>query len=409
MNIIRRKNGSKLNMAMRKIFFSKIPFLKKIIGFLGFSIIIFFASNVSSETAGALEKQKELKELQVKIKKLLSSIEDKKKEKSEVVENLKGIERKIGRVVVKIDSLNKKIKSKTSTVKKLRRDKELEYKKLKSHKGALTDQVVAAYAVGRQGYFKMMLNQKDPSKVARTFVYYDYLNKARARKIDEVIRILDDIESIESNINRQIDLLEKDKRERETEITLLERTKGSRQKLLSEIQSRIESGTGSLSSLRLNEKKLQGLIKNLQDVLSDIPAAYDKIKKFSELKGRLMFPVAGKITGKFGRKGNPNGGVWRGVFIEASEGKAVKAVSNGRVVFSDWFRGLGLLTIIDHGDGYMSLYGHNQSLYKSAGEWVEAGETVSTVGLSGGNTKSGLYFEIRKKGKTQNPMKWCKR
>jgi septal ring factor EnvC (AmiA/AmiB activator) len=141
-------------------------------------------------------------------------------------------------------------------------------------------------------------------------------------------------------------------------------------------------------------------------MLVDIPAEADGQQPFHSRKGKLRWPARGRLAQRFGAP--RSGGLrWRGVMIEAQEGGEVRAVSQGRIAFSDWMRGFGLLLIIDHGDGYMSLYGHNQTLYKEVGEWVDTGEVVALLGASGGRTESGLYFEMRHKGRPINPVHWC--
>ena len=159
------------------------------------------------------------------------------------------------------------------------------------------------------------------------------------------------------------------------------------------------------------KKKLKKLIENLQDVLTNAPTEAGRQEKFYRFKGKLFWPVVGKPSNRFGQRRNEVQGKlnWRGVFIPSNEGNNVRSIFYGRVVFAEWLRGFGLLIIISHGDGYMSLYGHNQSLYKKPGEWVAAGERIATVGNSGGNARTGLYFEIRKQGKPVNPSIWCVR
>ncbi|NNG14001.1 MAG: peptidoglycan DD-metalloendopeptidase family protein, partial [Gammaproteobacteria bacterium] len=154
---------------------------------------------------------------------------------------------------------------------------------------------------------------------------------------------------------------------------------------------------------------LETLMEGLRDALADVPANAGQRKAFKSQRGRLRLPVRGKITANYGSRRKAGGFRWQGVMIRAKQGADVKAVSHGRVAFADWLRGFGLMVIVDHGDGYMSLYGHNESLYVETGDWVEAGDVVSAVGSSGGQKRAGLYFEIRANGKPTNPLRWCKR
>jgi len=153
---------------------------------------------------------------------------------------------------------------------------------------------------------------------------------------------------------------------------------------------------------------MQELISSIQEILIEIPDPNINRKTFAKLRGQLAWPVDGKVDKLFGRQKRPSNLLWQGIMIYAPAGNHVRAVSHGRVAFADWFRGFGYLIIIDHGNSYLSLYGHNESLFKSAGEWVESGDIIGSIGSSGGQQKPGLYFEIRKKGKPQNPTRWCK-
>ena len=155
--------------------------------------------------------------------------------------------------------------------------------------------------------------------------------------------------------------------------------------------------------------QLQKLIDSIQEIFDDAPEVEEIARQpFADLKGKLAWPVKGKLRKMFGRRKPLSNLRWQGVLIEAPSGRYVRAVSHGRVAFADWLRGFGNLIIIDHGNSYLSLYGHNESLFKAAGEWVEAGDVIGSTGDSGGQAKSGLYFEIRRNGKPQNPTRWCK-
>ena len=165
---------------------------------------------------------------------------------------------------------------------------------------------------------------------------------------------------------------------------------------------------GSLVNLKDDALQLQNLINSIEEIFVDAPVPGFSRQTFAELKGKLAWPVKGKLRKLYGRHKPLSNLRWQGIVIEAPIGRQIRAVSHGRVAFADWLRGLGNLIIIDHGNSYLSLYGHNESLFKSAGEWVESGDVIASIGNSGGQKANGLYFEIRKKGKPQNPTGWCK-
>lgn len=158
-----------------------------------------------------------------------------------------------------------------------------------------------------------------------------------------------------------------------------------------------------------DEKALVKLLIQLQQTLENMPMGEGTRKNFAQQKGKLPWPTKGKLVIRYGSSRQVGNLKWQGIMIRASQGQNIKAVSHGRVAFADWLRGFGLLIILDHGDGFMSLYGHNQSLLKETGDWVDPGEPISTAGDSGGQSKTGLYFEIRKNGKPVNPMRWCRK
>ena len=373
-------------------------------------VVLFFVvvyPNVSGAEPDAQEKAKQLQKLRISIKSLQQALESDQGEKSELVKQLRKIEVKVGAVSKKVRGLDTKISEKERKLKKLKDEYAQQSENLGFQKDILAQQVIAAYAMGRQEYLKLLLNQHDPATVARTFVYYEYLNSARKERIDDVTGRLEKLAVLKRKINLQLESISRNKKALETEQKKLVKSRVVREKLLTEIQGRIKTKGKKLKGMRLDEKQLLKLVQELQNALSDIPTQLDSdIKK---LKGRMKLPVRGYVFNKFGSSRGRGLSRWKGVFIKAKEGADVAALSHGRVVFSDWFKGLGLLTIIDHGDGIMSLYGHNQSLYKDAGDWVDAGDVIASVGNSGGNIDSGLYFEIRINGKPQNPIAWCRR
>ena len=188
----------------------------------------------------------------------------------------------------------------------------------------------------------------------------------------------------------------------------MQRSQGQRRDVVARLTQELNDQSRQLDRLQSDERDLQTLITGLEEALADIPAEHPQQLAFVGLRGRLPWPASGRIVNRFG---SPKLGalVWDGVMISAPEGREVRAVHHGRVAFADWLRGFGLMLIVDHGDGYMTLYGHNQSLFKEAGDWVEVGEPVALVGSSGGREQAGVYFGIRYQGRAVDPAKWCRR
>ncbi len=266
----------------------------------------------------------------------------------------------------------------------------------------------SAFQMERHGDIRLLLNQQSPALFSRMMAYHDYFNRQRVIQIDQVNQKLAALGKAQHELQLQTSALERLKYKQEQELVRLERFKEQKQQVLAGILDAIKDDSGLLSQLRKDETSLKEILKSLTDLLNDIPLGVDKKQKFSGLRGKLQWPSSGQLTTRFGSARGNSGKTWSGVVIGSERGKDVKAVARGRVAFSDWLRGYGLLVIIDHGDDYMSLYGHNESVFKDTGEWVEAGDVLASVGDSGGQTHSGLYFEIRKAGKPLNPVKWCK-
>ncbi|MEJ2114965.1 MAG: peptidoglycan DD-metalloendopeptidase family protein, partial [Gammaproteobacteria bacterium] len=281
-------------------------------------------------------------------------------------------------------------------------------RQLSKHHDILYAQIRSEYQYGGQQKLKLLLNQQEPEKLGRNLVYYDYLNRARLSEIDKARKVLHSVNAVQVEIRQAEDVAKQAKLKLLSEKQLLEEAQKHRKSSISSLSSNVSSEKEKLASLESNAKQLKDLIEKLRTALEDIPVI-DKGRGFSKSQGKLYWPVVGKPSNKFGQTRNSarNKMNWQGVFIPSKEGNNVRSIYHGRVAFAEWMRGLGLLIIVDHGDGYMSLYGHNQSLFKQVGEWVDAGEKLATVGNSGGNNKPGLYFEIRKQGSPINPAKWC--
>ncbi len=263
--------------------------------------------------------------------------------------------------------------------------------------------------IGRQEYLKLMLNQEDPALVGRTLVYYDYFNQARSEHINQVQLALEKIENLRSEISTETKKLQQTQAKRQAEKKSLEKTYRERALVLARLSRDIKSKDQKLAQMSADEKRLQNLLQAINKAMPDIFAEVGQHKSFAAYKGKLVWPVRGQVKKLYGKRRKAGKLKWNGVMINAAKGREVHAISHGRVAYADWLRGYGLLLIIDHGDGYMSLYGHNQSLYKETGDWVDVNEVIAEVGDSGGQQSSGLYFEIRYKGKPTNPSRWCKR
>lgn len=374
-------------------------------------VMLLVAGLVSGSFAIAADKatsEKQLKSVLQKIEKLKQAIDVKEDSKSRYIKQLKTIEGDIGRLGRKIRALGKEIASKKSELKSLRATRLEHQRQLSRENEYLAEQVYAAFTLGRQEKVKLLFSQQDPETLQRNLVYYQYFSNARVDLINAVQGNIDKIIETENLIQQARLDLEKNQQTLNEQKKQLDQDLGKRKTIISSLDKQLKKQGGNLSRLEDEARQLQNLIKSIEKLFVDAPESSISRTSFAKLKGKLAWPLKGKLRRLFGRTKPQSDLRWQGVRIEAASGSHVMAVSHGRVAFADWLRGLGNLIIIDHGNSYLSLYGHNESLFKTAGDWVEAGEVISSVGSSGGEQKAGLYFEIRKKGKPQNPTRWCK-
>ena len=354
------------------------------------------------------QKQAALKALQAKIEKLKLVIDVKQDSKSRYISQLKNIERDVASVSRKIRDTEKKIGQKRTELKSLRASRSKHQQQLIQENDILAKQVYAAFTLGREEKVKLIFSPTSPGTLQRNLVYYQYFSEARADLIATVQNNIDKILETEAAIDRSRQELENSRQLLKTQKAQLDKDRSKRKTIISALDQQLKKQGGTLTRLEDEATQLQELIRSIQEILIDTPLPELDRRSFAKLRGQLAWPVDGKVDKLFGRQKQLSNLRWQGIMIYAPTGKHVKAISRGRVAFADWLRGLGNLIIIDHGNSYLSLYGHNESLFKSAGEWVESGDIIGSIGNSGGQQKSGLYFEIRKKGKPLNPTRWCK-
>jgi septal ring factor EnvC (AmiA/AmiB activator) len=358
--------------------------------------------------ANKATSEKQLKSVLSKIEKLKQTIDVKEDSRSQYIKQLKLIEHNIGKLSQKIRAVGKKIETKKSRLASLRATRLKHQRQLSKENDYLAEQVYAAFTLGRQEKVKLLFSQQDPQTLQRNLVYYQYFSNARVNLINNVKANIDKIIETEQLIEQAQLELKKNQQTLAKQKKQFDKDLGKRTTIISSLDKQLKKQGGKLTRLKDEARQIQNLIKSIEKIFADAPESEISHKAFAELKGKLAWPLKGKVRKLFGRAKPQSDLRWQGVKIDAASGRHVMAVSHGRIAFADWLRGLGYLIIIDHGNSYLSLYGHNESLFKAAGEWVEAGDVISSVGSSGGQQKPGLYFEIRKKGKPQNPTRWCK-
>ncbi len=261
-----------------------------------------------------------------------------------------------------------------------------------------------AYQMGRQSQLKILLNQEQPDTLARSMAYYQYFYEARQANIESYLNIIARIDELEPEIVATTEQLATSEATLEQQRQTLLASRAQREEDLALLNASIRTKDERLARMSADREELESLLVLIEEAVAQLaqPEAY---QAFAELKGGMPRPLPGKPSNRYGAK--RSGSLkWQGWSIPADTGTIVSAIHQGHVVFADWFRGSGLLLIIDHGDGYMSLYAHNEALLREVGEWVPAGAAISTVGNSGGQNQAALYFEIRENGKPTNPARW---
>lgn len=356
-----------------------------------------------------LSKEQKLKQLKVQIRNLRGTLTKSTKKKDHLQLQLQKSETEIGTVTLSLTKLASQLKQHKGKLQRLQQEKQGKTDKLRQQQQLLAQQIRASYAMGTQGYVKILLNQQTPSAIGRTLIYYDYLNQSRTDNIKTIDKQIETLSRLEDEIQHKQQQIQKAQQQQKATKVALEEKRHSRRQILTNIKKDIKNQAQRLTQLIEVRKELEALLLSLSKALADIPPEVGNIKPFHQLKGKLLQPAQGRIKNRFGKHREGGNIKWQGLTISARAGTQVHAVHHGRIAFSDWLRGFGLLVIIDHGGGYMSLYGHNESLFKDVGEWVETGEEIATVGESGGQNDAGLYFEIRKNGKPLNPQQWMAR
>jgi septal ring factor EnvC (AmiA/AmiB activator) len=351
--------------------------------------------------------KKELTKIQSRINDLQKEIKHTQSRRSATEKALQKAEQAISDTRRKLNQANRDLASSEAKLRELRQHQQELNQARDAQKSALRQDINAAYRTGRQEYVKLLLNQERPDEMARLMKYYDYFHQARMQRIKTFNETLANIRDNEISINEEMAQLANLKDSLAQEQAHLEEAKRERKLALAKLESSLKDGTSRVATLKSNQNELEEILHRVQATLNDLPSNVGK-QPFGKLQGKLAWPTKGSISKRFGNRRESGALRWNGVLISTKEGSQVKSVHHGRVVFSDWMRGFGMLTIVDHGDGYLTLYGHNETLLKSPGDWVNAGDVIAYSGRSGGQQSASLYFEIRKNGKPQNPARWCK-
>jgi len=358
----------------------------------------------NSEGELAEVKERELEQVRERISDLKKSMDRASTERDRLTGELQNIEVAISEQRMRIKDIEREQRYTQNKKQALDADLAEREAHLNEESNELAVQVRAAYMSGNQEKIKLLLNQRDPATLGRLMAYYRYLNDYRAENITAVVEEIKRLDELRSQIAAEEARLSGLARTRYDELGKLHNSQEERKTLLASLRQKIANEGQEVTRLAAQEQDLTRLIAELTSILSDYPISSEQ--PFSQHKGKLTWPIAGTLVHDFGQPRVGGNIKWNGVVLAAPRGREVRAVYHGRIAFADWLAGMGLLVIIDHGEGYMTLYGYNETILKNAGDWVAPGDVIATVGDSGGQQQSSVYFEIRRGAKPVNPRQW---
>jgi septal ring factor EnvC (AmiA/AmiB activator) len=371
------------------------------------------------------EAKENLQALKERIKALQQELDKSETSKSHAADALRDSEHAISDANRKLHELAARSRAASDRLAQLKKQSAKIEHAVHHQQQQLAALLYARYLDGNPGALQLLLNGRNPDEIARALYYLGYVSRAESDLIGKLRGNLDRLHALTAAATKEADEIAALKAEQVTETRALEHEKKKRAAVLAKVSKKITAQRQQLTTFQHNEERLAQLVERLNRIIAKarpqaapppppksgvynnkLPSAAFDNSTFQQLKGRLHLPVRGELLERFGSPRSEGDLTWKGLFIAARTGEPVKAIAAGRVVFADWLRGFGNLLIIDHGGGYMSLYGDNETLYKQVGDVVHAGDTIAAVGDTGGNPRSGLYFEIRYKGKPFDPLTW---
>lgn len=358
----------------------------------------------SAGAAGVAAKEAELKQVRSRIESIRKSIVAEAERRDSLAAELKDAELEIQSARERLAESRSRRAQAEAKLRALEEERADTQKKIVDERAALAGELRVAYMNGRQEQMKLLLNQGNPAQLGRVMAYYGYFGQARAERITAINEHLAHLDLLAESIAAEAARLQALEAENAKEVGSLANARDRRKTTLAAVQSKIKTRNDELAVLERDARALEKLVEQLRRAIEEFPELTEQ--PFQRIKGKLPWPVKGKLLARFGqlRAGGPL--KWQGLVIAADRGTQVRAPFYGRVVYADWLPGLGLLIVLDHGGGYMSLYGHNEQLYRRVGERVAPGDALAAVGDAAGFGRAGLYLEIRKGRTTIDPSAW---
>jgi len=353
------------------------------------------------------DKKVELQKLKETISSFQKQAAQTKSQYQKELDALKDADRAVGRSKKELHSIENKLQGSEQRLALLAKQKSDKQKLMSESQSLLAEQIRSAHRVGERQSLRVLLNQQDPQAVSRTMKYFEYFNSARSGEISQAETRIAELINLESEIAKaQADLLPLREEQRYAIAGLNEQRK-HQARFISQLDRQLKDDKTKLKKLLVDRRQLEQLIDQLAkaDIKDD---GLLVAEPFRSRRGKLSWPTSGRLTELFGTA-KTGSLTWDGVMISTKVGEPIRAIHSGRVVYADWLRGLGLLVILDHGDNYLSLYGHNETINKSIGDWVDSKEVIGAASKSRSGSQAEVYFGIRYKGRPSNPKKWCQR
>lgn len=361
----------------------------------------------SVPTPAQEDPARELARVRAEIARLERELESQLGQRDDGVAELRRVELALAETRAEQQRLAAAVAEQTARSREIAAEQRAAGVRLDAEQAALGDQVRMSYMSGQQELIKLLLSQEDAADLGRMLVYYDYLNRHRSERIAVVDSELGRLAELAEESDAVTAELRRLDAEQAAQAAELETRQAERRAIVSGLEAAIAESGGGIERMRAEEAAINALLTRLARVAEGFPVANDI--PFAERKGQLRWPIDGRIAARFGEPRDPGGRIlWDRVLIKAAAGTVVRAVYGGRVLHADWARGLGLLVILDHGGGYVSLYGHNSSLLRAPGDRVESGEAIAEVGDTGGRLGTGLYFGIFRNAEPVDPGPWIR-
>jgi septal ring factor EnvC (AmiA/AmiB activator) len=419
------------------------PVMTSLAKWLLISASLLLINQMAYANDNKIEQTKQtLDSVKQKLNKLTEQLANTKEARDDAADALKKSEKAISESKRKLFELAQKQNQHAQTLKQLSAKKTQLQQTIQQQRQQLAQQFYQEYTKRTPNGLQLLLQPEDPNEIARELQYYGYIAKARKLLIDDFQGNLKQIDALNQQVQQTLQEVTVLKNEQQLANKKLESEKLAKAKVVNSLSTQIAEQRKEISRLKRNEQSLLALFEKLNRPApvkkssaerktesadnslgrtpitqnapqnapiaqnDSLPSAGGDAGSFASLKGKLSLPVIGEVMNRFGSSREDTGLTWKGLFIRAAEGSEVKAIATGKVVFADWMRGFGNLMIVDHGQGFMSLYGNNQALLRKAGETVKTGDSIATVGNTGGNPSSGLYYELRQFSRPFDPLSW---